>query len=105
MRGRCGCGGPLQRHAATTTRPPRDSRTGNFIAPFERLSPNGWKAVTDIVLNGTAYVTLEVGKRHIKAPQAGGAVFLNILTTCVAAAWAGTADASRVCKRPPTPTK
>jgi hypothetical protein len=32
-------------------------------APFERLSPNGWKTIIDIVLNGTAIVTLDAGKR------------------------------------------
>lgn len=33
------------------------------MAPFERLSPNGWKTIIDIVLNGTAIVTLDAGKR------------------------------------------
>ena len=58
-----------------------NNAAGNFIAPFERLSPNGWRAVTEIVLNGTAFVTLDIGKRHIKAPQPDGCVFLQILTT------------------------
>merc|ERR1719330_1056600 len=35
---------------------------GNFISPTERLSPNAFKTVIDIVLNGTAYLTLDVGK-------------------------------------------
>merc|ERR1719400_2416805 len=51
---------------------------GNFISPTERLSPNAFKTVIDIVLNGTAYLTLDVGKRMI-AQQAGG-VFLAITT-------------------------
>ncbi|GAB1288333.1 2,4-dienoyl-CoA reductase [Apodemus speciosus] len=37
-----------------------NNAAGNFISPSERLSPNGWKTITDIVLNGTAYVTLEM---------------------------------------------
>ncbi|XP_071517976.1 2,4-dienoyl-CoA reductase [(3E)-enoyl-CoA-producing], mitochondrial-like [Panulirus ornatus] len=53
-----------------------NNAAGNFISPTERLSPNAWKAVTDIVLNGTAFVTLEAGKRLIKAEQGG--VFLAI---------------------------
>ena len=35
----------------------------SFVSPFERLSPNGWKTIIDIVLNGTAIVTLDAGKR------------------------------------------
>ncbi|KAK7077002.1 2,4-dienoyl-CoA reductase, mitochondrial, partial [Halocaridina rubra] len=46
-----------------------NNAAGNFISPSERLSPNAWKTVIDIVLNGTAYVTLEAGKRLIKAGQ------------------------------------
>jgi 2,4-dienoyl-CoA reductase len=46
-----------------------NNAAGNFISPFERLSPNGWKTVVDIVLNGTALVTMEIGKRLIKAKQ------------------------------------
>ena len=52
--------------------------TGNFISPTERLSPNAFKTVIDIVLNGTAYLTLDVGKRLIEAKQ--GAAFLAITT-------------------------
>lgn len=39
---------------------------GNFISPTERLSPNAFRTIIDIVLNGTAYLTLDVGKRMIK---------------------------------------
>ena len=46
-----------------------NNAAGNFISPFERLSPNGWRTVVDIVLNGTALVTMEMGKRLIKAKQ------------------------------------
>uniref|UniRef100_UPI00064D277B 2,4-dienoyl-CoA reductase [(3E)-enoyl-CoA-producing], mitochondrial-like n=1 Tax=Jaculus jaculus TaxID=51337 RepID=UPI00064D277B len=51
---------------------------GNFVSSTERLSPNGWKTITDIVLNGTAFVTLEIGKELIKAQK--GAEFLAIMT-------------------------
>ncbi|OCT76969.1 2,4-dienoyl-CoA reductase [(3E)-enoyl-CoA-producing], mitochondrial [Xenopus laevis] len=55
-----------------------NNAAGNFISPSERLSANAWKTITDIVLNGTAYVTLEVGKELIKAGK--GAAFLAITT-------------------------
>lgn len=51
-----------------------NNAAGNFISPTERLSPNAWRTIVDIVLNGTANVTLEFGKRLIKAEQ--GTVFL-----------------------------
>ncbi|XP_045626307.2 2,4-dienoyl-CoA reductase [(3E)-enoyl-CoA-producing], mitochondrial isoform X1 [Procambarus clarkii] len=56
-----------------------NNAAGNFISPSERLSPNAWKTITDIVLNGTANVTLDAGKRLIKANQGG--VFLSITAT------------------------
>ncbi|KAM9851934.1 2,4-dienoyl-CoA reductase [(3E)-enoyl-CoA-producing], mitochondrial isoform 1-T1 [Aulostomus maculatus] len=55
-----------------------NNAAGNFICPSERLSPNGWKSITDIVLNGTAFVTLELGKRLIRTQK--GASFLAITT-------------------------
>ncbi|XP_033753900.1 2,4-dienoyl-CoA reductase, mitochondrial-like isoform X1 [Pecten maximus] len=55
-----------------------NNAAGNFISPSERLSPNAWKTITDIVLNGSAYVTLDIGKRLIAAGQ--GAAFLSITT-------------------------
>lgn len=55
-----------------------NNAAGNFICPSERLSPNGWKSITDIVLNGTAFITLELGKRLIQSQK--GASFLAITT-------------------------
>uniref|UniRef100_A0A673CRH7 2,4-dienoyl-CoA reductase [(3E)-enoyl-CoA-producing], mitochondrial n=1 Tax=Sphaeramia orbicularis TaxID=375764 RepID=A0A673CRH7_9TELE len=55
-----------------------NNAAGNFVCPSERLSPNGWKSITDIVLNGTAFVTLELGKRLIQKQK--GAAFLAITT-------------------------
>lgn len=55
-----------------------NNAAGNFISPTERLSSNAWKTITDIVLNGTAFVTLEIGKQLIKA-QKGGFVLLPLL--------------------------
>ncbi|XP_075934478.1 2,4-dienoyl-CoA reductase [(3E)-enoyl-CoA-producing], mitochondrial [Anarhichas minor] len=55
-----------------------NNAAGNFVCPSERLSPNAWKSITDIVLNGTAFVTLELGKRLIQSQR--GASFLAITT-------------------------
>uniref|UniRef100_A0A8P4K4I0 2,4-dienoyl CoA reductase 1, mitochondrial n=1 Tax=Dicentrarchus labrax TaxID=13489 RepID=A0A8P4K4I0_DICLA len=55
-----------------------NNAAGNFVCPSERLSPNGWKSITDIVLNGTAFITLELGKRLIQRQK--GASFLAITT-------------------------
>ena len=46
-----------------------NNAAGNFISPSERLSPNAWKTVIDIVLNGSALVSLDIGKRLIEAGQ------------------------------------
>ena len=54
-----------------------NNAAGNFISPTERLSPNAVRTILEIVLHGTAFVTLEFGKRLIKSNQ-GGNVFLCI---------------------------
>ena len=46
-----------------------NNAAGNFISPTERLSANAWRTIIDIVLNGTAHVTMEFGKRLIAAKQ------------------------------------
>ena len=51
-----------------------NNAAGNFISPTERLSANAWKTINDIVMMGTANVTLEIGKRLISAKQ--GTTFL-----------------------------
>ncbi|KAM9164372.1 2,4-dienoyl-CoA reductase [(3E)-enoyl-CoA-producing], mitochondrial isoform 3-T3 [Pangshura tecta] len=56
-----------------------NNAAGNFVSPTERLSANAWKTIVDIVLNGTAFVTLEIGKELIKVQK--GAAFLAITTT------------------------
>ena len=55
-----------------------NNAAGNFVSPTERLSPNAWKTIVDIVLNGTAYLTLDVGKRLIKAQK--GTIFMSLMT-------------------------
>lgn len=56
-----------------------NNAAGNFLVHAEELSPNGWKAVIDIVLNGTFYCTSAVGNYWIKTGQKGA--ILNMLAT------------------------
>lgn len=56
-----------------------NNAAGNFVAPTERLSAKAFDVILAIVLHGTAYCSLEAGKRWI-ASQRKGAI-LNIGTT------------------------
>ncbi|MGN7356926.1 SDR family oxidoreductase [Paenibacillus sp. SAF-054] len=56
-----------------------NNAAGNFISPTERLSPRAVDAVLNIVLHGTFYATLEIGKRWIEQNRPG--TMLNIVTT------------------------
>jgi NAD(P)-dependent dehydrogenase (short-subunit alcohol dehydrogenase family) len=60
-----------------------NNAAGNFISPTEDLSPNAFKTVVDIVLNGTFNCTQAVGK---VMREKNGGVILNIVTTY---AWTG----------------
>jgi NAD(P)-dependent dehydrogenase (short-subunit alcohol dehydrogenase family) len=59
-----------------------NNAAGNFISPTERLSHRAFDAVLGIVLHGTVYCTLEMGKRWIERAQPG--VVLSIATTYAA---------------------
>ncbi len=61
-----------------------NNAAGNFISPTERLSHRAFDIVVDIVLKGTYYMTLAMGKHWISKKQPG--TFLNIVTTY---AWTG----------------
>ncbi len=63
-----------------------NNAAGNFISRTEDLSINGFNAIADIVMRGTFYVTLDIGKRLIA--EGKRASFLSILTTWV---WSGSA--------------
>lgn len=56
-----------------------NNAAGNFISPTERLSHRAFDAVLGIVLHGSVYTTLELGKRWIAAGQPG--VVLSIAAT------------------------
>jgi NAD(P)-dependent dehydrogenase (short-subunit alcohol dehydrogenase family) len=61
-----------------------NSAAGNFVVPAASLSPNGWRAVIDIVLNGTWNCTSAVGRELIAAGRPG-----TILNVVAAYAWTG----------------
>jgi NAD(P)-dependent dehydrogenase (short-subunit alcohol dehydrogenase family) len=61
-----------------------NNAAGNFPVPAEDLSPNGWRAVVDSVLNGTFYCSREFGRRHIAAGTPG-----SIVNIGAAYAWTG----------------
>jgi NAD(P)-dependent dehydrogenase (short-subunit alcohol dehydrogenase family) len=61
-----------------------NNAAGNFVCPTKDLTPNGWRTVIDIVLNGTFYCSRAAGNAMI-ADGKGGAI-LNIVA---AYAWTG----------------
>lgn len=61
-----------------------NNASGLFPIKAEELSPGGFRAVTDIVLNGAFNCTREVAQRWIEAGQPGAVV--NVLTPY---AWTG----------------
>jgi NAD(P)-dependent dehydrogenase (short-subunit alcohol dehydrogenase family) len=63
-----------------------NNAAGNFLAMTEKLSPNAFGSVIDIVLRGTFHCTLAAGKQMI-AQGTGGSI-LSIVTTY---AWTGSA--------------
>lgn len=60
-----------------------NNAAGNFICRAEKLTPNGWNAVVNIVLNGSAYCTMAAGRQMLK--QGGG----KILSITASYAWVG----------------
>ncbi len=62
-----------------------NNAAGNFLVQAEDLSPNGWRAVVGIVLDGTFYCSRELGRR---VAERGGdnAQIVNIVATY---AWTG----------------
>jgi len=64
-----------------------NNAAGNFIVEAEKLSPNGWKAVIDIVLNGSFYCSSAIGNYWISKGSKGS--ILNMLATYAWGAGAG----------------
>jgi len=53
-----------------------NNAAGNFISPTERLTQSAFHNIIDIVLKGTASITLEAGKKMIKENKGG--VFMSV---------------------------
>ena len=60
-----------------------NNAAGNFPVPAEDMSPNAWRTVVDIVLNGTFYCSREFGRRHVAAQRPGAII-------CIGASYAWT---------------
>lgn len=56
-----------------------NNAAGNFISPTERLSHRAFDAVLGIVLHGTVYATLEMGKRWIERGTPGTVLSISTL--------------------------
>jgi NAD(P)-dependent dehydrogenase (short-subunit alcohol dehydrogenase family) len=63
-----------------------NNAAGNFIAQSEGLSPRAVDAVLGIVLHGSAYMTLNCGKRWLASGAKG-----NVLSIITTYAWTGSA--------------
>jgi NAD(P)-dependent dehydrogenase (short-subunit alcohol dehydrogenase family) len=61
-----------------------NNAAGNFVVRAEELSPNGWRAVVGIVLDGTFFCSREFGRRAIA--RGGGGQIVNMVATY---AWTG----------------
>ena len=63
-----------------------NNAAGNFLVRAEDLSPNGWRAVLGIVLDGTFFCSRELGRRAIARGGRDGGAIVNVVATY---AWTG----------------
>lgn len=61
-----------------------NNAAANFPVPTEDMSPNAWRSVVDITLNGTFFVTREFARRHLAAGTPG-----SIVNVGASYAWTG----------------
>jgi NAD(P)-dependent dehydrogenase (short-subunit alcohol dehydrogenase family) len=61
-----------------------NNAAANFPVPTEDMSPNAWRTVVDITLNGTFLCAREFGRRHIAAKTPG-----SIINVGASYAWTG----------------
>jgi NAD(P)-dependent dehydrogenase (short-subunit alcohol dehydrogenase family) len=61
-----------------------NNAAGNFVVKAEDLSPNGWRAVVGIVLDGTFLCSRAAGRRMIEQREGGA-----ILSVIASYAWTG----------------
>ena len=61
-----------------------NNAAANFPVPAEDMSPNAWRTVVDITLNGTFFVAREFGRRHLAAGTPG-----SVINIGASYAWTG----------------
>jgi len=61
-----------------------NNAAANFPVPAEDMSPNAWRTVVDITLNGTFYCAREFARRHLVAGTPG-----SIVNVGASYAWTG----------------
>ncbi|WP_329126556.1 SDR family oxidoreductase [Streptomyces sp. NBC_01465] len=61
-----------------------NNAAANFPVPAEDMSPNAWRAVVDITLTGTWFMTREFGRRHLGAGTPG-----SVINVGASYAWTG----------------
>ena len=61
-----------------------NNAAANFPVPAEDMSPNAWRTVVDITLNGTFFCAREFGRRHLEAGTPG-----SIINVGASYAWTG----------------
>jgi NAD(P)-dependent dehydrogenase (short-subunit alcohol dehydrogenase family) len=61
-----------------------NNAAANFPVPAEDMSPNAWRTVVDITLNGTFVCAREFGRRHLAAGTPG-----SIINVGASYAWTG----------------
>ena len=61
-----------------------NNAAANFPVPAEDMSPNAWRTVVDITLNGTFFCSREFGRRHLEVGTPG-----SIVNVGASYAWTG----------------
>ncbi|NGN62369.1 SDR family oxidoreductase [Streptomyces sp. A7024] len=61
-----------------------NNAAANFPVPAEDMSPNAWRSVVDITLNGTYFTAREFARRHLAARTTG-----SIINVGASYAWTG----------------
>ena len=61
-----------------------NNAAANFPVPAEDMSPNAWRTVVDITLNGTFFCAREFARRHLDAKSPG-----SIVNVGASYAWTG----------------
>ncbi len=61
-----------------------NNAAANFPVPAEDMSPNAWRTVVDITLNGTFFCSREFGRRHLAVGAPG-----SIVNIGASYAWTG----------------